>query len=53
MECARCQSGDLFDMDLTVGGEPAHFFHCRKCEHRWWVQAGAADTLELRDVLPG
>ncbi|MGI8874446.1 MAG: hypothetical protein ACR2KP_08980 [Egibacteraceae bacterium] len=51
MHCARCQSHDLFDMDLTVGGEPAHFFHCRSCEHRWWLQTSGGDTLELRDVL--
>lgn len=51
MRCTRCKSADLFDMDLTVGGESAQFFHCRHCEHRWWLQSGVAGALELHDVL--
>lgn len=51
MRCTRCTSADLFDMALSVGGEPAQFFHCRHCEHRWWRQAGTADTLQLGEVL--
>lgn len=51
MTCEKCQSPDLFKMELTVSEEPAHFALCRACEHRWWTQEGATGPLELREML--
>lgn len=51
-ECVRCRSTDLFEMDLTVGDQPARFVHCRACEHGFWLRDDAG-VLALSEVLAG
>ena len=52
-ECVQCGSTDLFEMDLTVGDQPARFVHCRGCEHRFWTRDDDAGVLALSEVLAG
>lgn len=49
--CVKCGSSDLFEMDLTVSNGPAHFTHCRACEHRYWVEPDSTGTLAFEELL--
>ncbi|HVL99806.1 MAG TPA: hypothetical protein VM324_10995 [Egibacteraceae bacterium] len=51
--CVKCGSPDLFEIDLTVVEGPAHFTHCRACEHRYWAEPDGSTALELSQLLAG
>jgi formate dehydrogenase maturation protein FdhE len=48
--CPNCASTDLVAVDMALRGGRVRFAHCRRCEHRWWVDAAGA-RVSLTDVL--
>ncbi len=49
--CPTCAADDLIQIDLSAAGKLMRFSSCRRCEHRWWIDPVAADTISLQDVL--
>jgi hypothetical protein len=50
-QCRNCQSSNLVRVEMTLSGGPVRFAHCRRCEHRWWVDSDGNTVLLLQDVL--
>lgn len=49
-KCAACASPRVTSIGMTLtDGTRVDFTSCHKCEHRTWVQAGAA--IELDSVI--
>jgi transposase-like protein len=49
--CPQCNSTSLVNIAMTLNGGPVKFFHCRSCEHRWWLDATHGASIALPEVL--
>lgn len=49
--CPACRSGDLVSVAIAPAGATVEFFHCRDCEHRFWIDSSNGRELELGEAL--
>ncbi|MGH2749767.1 MAG: hypothetical protein ACRDK3_02655 [Actinomycetota bacterium] len=47
MNCPDCQGHDCIHIEIRLAeAEKVQFFSCRKCESKWWENAGGPVALE-------
>jgi ssDNA-binding Zn-finger/Zn-ribbon topoisomerase 1 len=49
MDCPQCGTNDVIEIRNRIDDIEIDFFHCHKCEERWWDKKGEA--VSLREVL--
>lgn len=49
MDCPRCGATDVIAIKNKVDEIEVDFFHCHRCEERWWDKSG--EHVSLKDVL--
>ncbi|MFN2615472.1 MAG: hypothetical protein ABR552_11730 [Actinomycetota bacterium] len=50
LECPRCGSRNVININLTVESGPVSFYSCHACEKRWWLD-DAGNAMDLPEVL--
>jgi transposase-like protein len=49
MDCPRCGATDVIAIKNRVDEIEVDFFHCHRCEERWWDKSG--EHVSLKDIL--
>lgn len=50
LECPRCKSDNVININMTVETGPVSFFSCHACDKRWWND-DQGHAIELPEVL--